>query len=311
MRAEIAPSSPDRATAELAAAQHGVVARAQLERLGLSSAAIGRRVDACRLHRVHRGIYAVGHPLLTAEGRLMAAVLACGDGAVLSHRSAASLLALRPSATARVDVTVPSRGGRKPRAGIAVHRPKSLPAEHLTRHHGIAVTTPARTLVDLAAVVDQASLRRAVDRAETLRLFDLRAVQAVLDLDPRRAGSRALVEILGLGTSAALTRSELEDRFLELCAAERIERPIVNARVGPYEVDFLWPRHRLVVETDGHRHHGTRDAFERDRARDARLVVAGYRVLRFTFRQVTREPAFVASVLRSVIEAAGGGSRSR
>lgn len=230
----------------------------------------------------------------------MAAVLACGGGAALSHRSAAALWALRPSATARVDVTVSSRGGRKPRAGIAVHRPENLRPEHLTHHDGIPVTTPARTLVDLAAVVDQASLSRAVDRAETLQLFDLKGVRAVLETS-QRPGRRALVEILDLAAAPAVTRSELEDRFLELCVDERIELPFVNARLGPYEIDFLWPRHRVAVETDGHRHHGTRSAFERDRARDARLVAAGYRVLRFTYRQVMYESAFVAGVLRSVI----------
>lgn len=248
--------------ASLAVRQHGVVTRCQLERIGLRSGAIGHRIDAGRLHRVHRGVYAVGHPLLMPEGRLMAAVLACGEGAVLSHRSAALLWDLRPSAATRVDVTIPSRAGRRPRAGIRIHRPRSLPDDEVTRHRGIPVTTVARTLLDFAAVAAESSLERAVDRSEELRVFDLGAVQAVLDAHPGRAGSAALTAALERRAPVAITRSGLEERFLAVCSAEGVPRPLVNERLGPYEVDFLWPDERLVVETDGRRHQGTSTAFE-------------------------------------------------
>ncbi len=236
----------------------------------------------------------------------MAAVLACGPGAAASHRCAGDLWELLASNTGRIDMTVPSRAGRRPPKGVRLHRAGALPSREITVHRRIPVTTPARTLLDLAAVVDRRSLERAVERAEALRIFDLTAIRAVLAAHPRRAGSSALRSVLQLWVQPSHSRSELEERFLILCDTQDIPLPLTNVRVGPYEVDFLWRMQRVIGETDGHRHHGTRAAFERDRERDARLSAAGYRVVRFTYRQVIEHPAFVAGVLSSVLERAAG-----
>lgn len=292
----------DRRIARLARPQHGVVSLSQLEAAGLSARAALHRSSVGRLHRVHRGVYAVGHDVLSAEGRWMAAVLACGPGAVLSHGCAGALLGLRPTASPALQVTVPTSNGRARRPGIEVHRSQRLSGIDVTIERGIPVTSPARTLLDLAGVLDRQSLARAVERAETLRIFDLRALRAVLDANPKRPDTRMLAQVLAnYDPAGGTTRSELERLFLELCAAHGVPRPRLNARVGPYEVDFLWPDQRVIVETDGHATHGTRTAFERDRARDARLMAAGYRVVRFTYRQVTREPERVAAIVRSLL----------
>lgn len=291
----------DRRIARLAAAQHGVVTTAQLGGLGLGPRGVAHRVRIGRLHRSYRGVYAVGTALLSAEGCWLAAVLACGDGAVLSHTSAAALWGIRESASALIDVTVRSRGGRSRRKGVRVHRSTSLSDGEVTRRLGIPVTSPARTLVDLAGIVSAASLRRAVAQAEALRIFDLGALRAALNAGRGRKGTGVLAEIIASWLDIELTRSELEVLFLELCASERIARPATNPLVAGYEVDFLWASHRLIVEVDGREHHGTRIAFEEDRARDARLTVAGYRVVRFTYWQVVRDPGHVVAVLRPLL----------
>ena len=278
-----------------------MVARSQLREAGLGAKAIEYRLAAGRLHPLHRGVYALGHPRVTAHGHWMAAVLAAGPGAVLSHRSAAALWGMRPSGSGIVEVSVPTRSGRRPRAGLRVRR-VTVSADDLTEREGIAVTTPARTLLDLAEVVPRRALERALDEAEYLRLFDLSALFAAVGGNTGRRGAGILKSVLEThGAGTTLTRSELEESFLALCRTSGIPRPKVNARLGRLTVDFLWPDHRLVVETDGHTSHATRRAFERDRARDARLTVAGYRVVRFTYRQVTREANAVAASLRALL----------
>jgi predicted transcriptional regulator of viral defense system len=200
----------DRAIASLAAAQHGVVAWRQLREAGLGCGGIELRVRRGRLHRVHRGVYAVGHVRLTPRGRWAAVVLACGDGAVLSHRSAAALWGFRASAASVIDVTVPSRAGRARRAGITIHRTGALSASEVTLRDGISVTTPARTLLDLAEVVPRRSLERAIEEAERLRLFDLRALEHVLRANPGRTGIRPLAAVLEehhIGTTLTRTRA--------------------------------------------------------------------------------------------------------
>ena len=292
------PRSPDRVIAELARRQHGVVSRAQLVAAGLGPGAIEHRERMGRLHRLHRGVYAVGHRRLTRQGRWMAAVLACGEGAVLSHRSAAALWGIRRAAAAAVDVSVPTRAGRARHAGIAVHRPRRLTDADRTQHDAIPVTTPARTLADLAAILTPPQLERAVTATEELRLFDLHAVTAAAR---GRPGSAALTRVLAAWTTVEITRSELEDRFLALCHDHGLPRPAVNGRVHGYEVDFHWPAQRLVVEADSRRHHATRAAFEADRARDADLLVAGYRVVRFTYAQITDGHHAAARTLRALL----------
>ena len=268
----------DREIAKLATRQHGVVLLAQLVAAGVTQRAVARRVQSGRLHRIHRGVYAVGHPRLTKEGRWLAAVLACGEGAVLSHRSAAELWAMLPPRDGPVDVTVPGTAGRRKRRGIRLHRSLLLTRAAATRRNGIPATNPARTLTDLCRVTAPMEFRAAVRQAEALG-WDI-----------------------GEGnTDGDHTRSELEHHFLRLCRRHRLPKPEVNVRVGPFIVDFLWRDRRLVVETDGYRFHRTRSAFEADRARDVRLQVLGYTVVRFTHRRVVNEPSRVARTLRVLL----------
>lgn len=260
----------------LAARQHGVVTGRQLRDAGLSPDAIKRRVAIGRLHRVFRAVYAVGHAGLGKEASWMAAVLACGRGAVLSHRSAAELWALLKPSGGLVHVSVPTPGGRRSRPGLRVHRASSLTARQTTARNGIPVTTPARTLGDLRAELPPWELRQAIREAAFRRLV----------VDDREG------DVEG-------TRSELELRFLRLCRRQRLPEPEVNARVGRFAVDFLWREQRLVVETDGYRAHRGRQAFEDDRERDNELVARGYQVLRFTRRKVVEDPSGVLALLRA------------
>lgn len=277
----------DREVAELATAQHGVVSGRQLKALGLSRDAVKRRVSAGRLHRLHRGVFAVGHACVGREGRWLAAVLACGSEAVLSHRSAAALWGIRPTSAARIDVTLPRTSGHRSTATIVVHRPRR--AIETTVRDAIPITTPMQTLADLAAVVPRPALERACETAEVLRLLDVGGLRGRL---------RALVE--GLDTEITI-RSALEARFLALCREHGLPHPLVNTRIEDVEVDFCWPAARLVIETDGHRYHGTRAAFERDRARDARLIALGWRVVRVTHRRLIERPEEVAGLIRRLL----------
>jgi Transcriptional regulator, AbiEi antitoxin/Protein of unknown function (DUF559) len=289
----------DAEIAALAARQHGIVATRQLAALGLERGAVAKRAVAGRLHRVHRGVYAVGHPILTANGHRMAAVLACGPGATLSHASAAALWDIRPTAATRIDVSVRTPGGRK-RQRIRIHRATTLQDDEITVHHGIRVTTPARTLLDLASSLPRRALERALDQAAILELFDLGALRRTIDANRGGRGAGILVAALAShepGTT--LTKSKLEERMLALCDRHGLARPAVNAWVAGLEVDFLFAAGKLVVEADSYRFHRSRRAFERDRERDALLAQHGYRVLRFTHRQMTREPAKVVAAIRS------------
>jgi predicted transcriptional regulator of viral defense system len=296
----------DLALAQLAERQHGVVSLSQLASLGLSRSGVQSRICRGRLHRVHRGVYSVGHPLLTVEGRYMAAVLACGPGAVVSHRSAADLLDLRRTDRATVDVTTPGQRGRK-RQGIDAHRSVSITAADTTRVRGIPCTTVARTLLDLTDVVDDRAVERAIERAEQLRRFDLRALERTLARAEGRAGTSRLRDLIRSGLrKPTLTRNELEERFLHLCRGAGLPEPEVNAWIplsegGGAEADFFWREQRLAIETDGNETHGTRQAFERDRLRDQQLAVAGFRVVRFTWRQVEDEPDRVAATVRELV----------
>ena len=229
----------------LAARQHGLVTRRQLEELGASQATVGRWATEGRLHRIHRGVYAVGHPVLTREARLMAAVLACGPDAVLSHRSAGELWGLTPRA-GWVEVTTPAT---RARPGIRTHR-AAVPAEHRTTRHRIPVTTPARTMIDLADLYARPGMERMLDQGEYLRL-DFAGLEPV----PGRRGYGRLVAILGSPRGpAVLTRTPLEDRFLAFVVERGLPRPEVDFPLDPYVADFAWPAARLIVETDGGSH---------------------------------------------------------
>jgi hypothetical protein len=289
----------DQRVAALAERQHGVVSTRQLGAIGLPQRAVSHRAAAGRLHRVHQGVYAVGHTVLTVNGRRMAAVLAAGPGAVLSHASAAALWDIRPTSATRIDISVRSAGGRAKRPGLRIHRTPTLQTDEITAHQGIRVTSPARTLLDLASSLPRRALERALDEAEIRELYDRRALEAVALAHAGEHGARALAEALAQDGDPVLTDSELEEIMLGLCDEQQLERPTPRAWVAGLRVDFLFAASRLVVETDGYRYHRTRRAFERDRERDAILARAGYRTLRFTHRQLTREPALVAETIRS------------
>ena len=291
----------DVALARLVRRQHGVVSRGDLRALGLSDDAIDRRVAAGRLHRLHRGVFAVGHTLLTGKGRSMAAVLACGDGAALFHASAADLLGIRRSDSAWIDVVVPTGAGRAKRAGIRLHRVRTLRADEVTTHDGIRVTTPARTLLDLAATLTRDRLERALDRTEILELTDYPALDAMARAHPHHRGSNKLRAALGTYLAGTMTRSDLEDLFLSICRHHGLPRPRVNHHLAGNEVDFLFVEERLIVEIDSWRYHKTRRAFDQDRARDALHLTLGYRTIRFTDRQLDRDPNGVAATLQAAL----------
>jgi predicted transcriptional regulator of viral defense system len=295
-------TTPDAVIARIAFAQHGVITFEQLRDAGLGEGAINLRVRNQRLHRVHRGVYAVGHARMSREGRWMAAVLALGDGALLSHVSAAALWGIRHSSSSQVHVTVPTPCGRKDRRGIVVHRSLTLRPADIAERQAIPVTSVSRTLLDLAGMLAPGRLERAVEQALALRLFDLSATHDVLAANPRRPGAAALARIVAaIHDEPSLTRLELEALMLDLCDAHGIERPEVNVVVEGVEVDFFWRAQRLIVETDGRESHETPTAFARDRERDERLTVLGYRVVRFTYRRLVDHPAAVAATLRTLL----------
>lgn len=279
--------SADRAIAAIAGRQRGVVSRAQLLTAGIDRGGIGRRLRSDRLHRIHRGVYLVGHRAMVDGARELAAVLACGRGAVLSHLSAASLLQLLPypANPGPVDVTVIGRQTAR-RPGIRAHRARALDPRDVRTLDGLPTTTPARTLLDLAATLSPHRLERALAEAQVRRLVTPAALRDQLERNPGRAGTRALRRLVALDGGPAPTRSEAERRLLRLLRASELPVPRVNTRLEGHEVDFHWPEHRVVVEVDGFRFHSSRAAFERDRDRDAKLAAAGYTVLRVTWRQL-------------------------
>jgi very-short-patch-repair endonuclease len=299
MRTKLRP--PDLMIARIAARQHGVIARGQLLELGLGKGAIQRRLAAGKLHRLYAGVYSVGHSVLPARASFIAAVLACGPGALLSHRSAAELWGLMHSSGRRIDVIV-AGNGRHSSDRLCLHRARNLhPEDHATLD-GIPVTSLARTLLDLAAVVPPRVLERAVEEAERLRLFDLRAVERLLERSRGHRGRRALIAAIAEAAHTVLwTRSELEKQFLKLCRAAALPQPAVNVWAEGFEVDAVWLEQKLVVELDGYEHHGGRSAFERDRKRDTKLQLAGYRPIRVTQRRIEREPDELVGELRGLL----------
>ena len=265
-------------TSEVIARQSGVISRRQLLALGFSTEAIRHRLEMGRLVAIYRGVYAAGRAELSDRGRIVAALLAAGPGAVASHWTAAFLYELIRTLPAVIDVTILGKG-RRSRPGLNIHE-TTRPFE-VRRRQGIPLTAPLRTLADLPP----AEAKHATTEALVRRL-----------IRPEQ-----------LPKGRAPTRSPLEDRLLPLIRRARLPEPLVNHRVGPYTVDFFWPDQRVIVETDGYATHGHRDAFERDRAQDAALTAAGYVVLRFTYLQVEREPH---NVIAAIAAALSRGSRS-
>lgn len=294
----------------IAAGQYGLVTRAQMIRAGIGPDGVRRRVRCGRLRPLHRGVYAVG-PVLHPRAREMAALLACGEGAVISHRSAAALWELCPAREGEVHVTTPdAQRGHRP--GIRPYRTgRLLPDEH-TSLDGIPVTSPARTLLDLASQARGRELERAAARALRSGLVDHKAMTDQLRRHPRRAGAGMLRALLAAGTDPALTRSKAEELFLDLIRRGRLEPPEVNATITGMEVDFLWRGRGFAVEVDGFTFHSTRARFESDRERDVALAVEGVQVIRITWRQLVSEPeAVLARVAQAMVARAGrAGPRS-
>jgi very-short-patch-repair endonuclease/predicted transcriptional regulator of viral defense system len=296
----------DRRVAEVAARQYGVAATTQLLAAGLGHNAIRRRIESGRLHRVHRGVYAIGYPRSGREGAWMAAVLACGSvaiglsaprsvldvwGAAVSHRSAAELWELLPQRDGRVDVSLAGTPGRRSRQGVHIHRSRTLTSELVTLRAGIPLTTVARTLADLRRSPTTRGCPARVTPRE-LRSAEREAAVLGLRLDESGPGDR--------------TRSDLERDFLELCRRHGLPRPEVNVQVGRYLVDFLWRERRLVVETDSYRYHRGRVAFADDHARDLAFRELGHDLIRVDERQLETEPARIARLLRRELQPATG-----
>jgi hypothetical protein len=281
---------------EVARRQWGVLTRAQLTEFGLGDRGVWDWVGSGRLHRLYRGIYAYGHDRLRAEGRWLAAVMACGRGAVLSHRTAAQLWGIRQTNSALVDVTVPTQNGRIRRAGIRIHRSGRLAPEEITERDGIPVTTVARTLLDLADVLDPQALRRAITEAEYRGVFDYTALIAVVQNNPGRRGAKLMRAAEAAGHR---TRSPLEDRFLAFVERWGVEEPESNVWLDGYEVDFLWRRVGLAVEVDGGAEHGTRHAVNADRLRDRVLWRRGIRTIRLTSEALRDVEAVLADLAQA------------
>jgi very-short-patch-repair endonuclease len=271
-------STADARVAVIAGRQHGVVTASQLREAGIDKYGVRDRVRAGRLHRLHRGVYAVGHRSLSWRGRWLAAVLAAGEGAVLSHTSAAALWEFLRTMQGPAHVTVAAAVRRQSRPGIVVHRSRTLTPRDVTRRHGIAVTIPARTIEDIRGVVEPRLFRRALRQAEL-------AGHRVPHLSVTRR-----------------SRSDLELLFLALCEDRGLPRPLVNHRVHGHLVDFYFVDHRLAVETDSWTYHRGSVAMEDDHARDLALRSHGIETRRYTGDQIEGARDAVAADLRTVLD---------
>ncbi|MGP0048309.1 MAG: type IV toxin-antitoxin system AbiEi family antitoxin domain-containing protein [Solirubrobacteraceae bacterium] len=303
-------SATDAAIAELAATQHGVVTLEQLRKLGLTASAVLGRGRAGRLHRLHRGVYTLAPVgLLGAAGRWHGAVLACGPGAVLSHRSAAALLGLRATARAGIDVTVP-RASHLRRPGIDIHRSATLGPSDVMVVDGIPCTTVARTQLDLADAIRPRQLERTLDQAAAMEVLDRRALDDQCARSPTRPAAARLGAVLRRHVPGRTpTWSDLEEAFLAVTRSAGLPDPEVNSFIVPGDgepairADFQWRERRLVIETDGWGTHRTRASFERDRRNDLRLTVAGYRAVRTTWQAITGDPDTLRNRIVTLYEA--------
>lgn len=298
---------------DLVRRQHGVVTRPQLLELGFTAGGIRHRLTSGRFNRLHQGVYVVG-PIIPRHAREMAAVLACGPEALLGDRSAAVLWDLvPPPADPSVPVDVVRIGGSsRDRPGIRVRRVRCLEAADRAERDGIPVTSPARTLLDLAAVVGGRDLERAIARAERERLVERDQLEDLVARHGGRRGAPALRAVLERAGGPALTRSEAEVRFLRLVRKARLPPPKTNARVGGYELDFLWREHGIAVEVDGYAFHSSRPRFEGDRRRAADLASRGIQVIPLTWKQIVEEgTATAVQVAQALLQAKLRGAARR
>jgi very-short-patch-repair endonuclease len=290
--------------AELARRQHGVVGRRQLRRLGLTEGEIRWRLESGRLHRLQGGVYAVGHRDISRLGRWMAAVLASGPEAVLSHWSAAALWQIRPNSRSRIDVTVPHSSRSSP---LIVRHVSQIPEDERATVEAIAVTSVPRTVLDLAATQPSEVIESLLREIEFQRLYDRLSLHHLVDRYPGRRGVGKVLSALQRLESdrPGRRRSPLEEGFARYLRRHRLPLPRFNDWVvldaKRFQVDCHWPGTGLVVELDGWEGHGTRSAFRNDRARDRALSVAGYSVTRLTWRQLKDEPEAIAADLRALL----------
>jgi very-short-patch-repair endonuclease len=288
-----------------AAQQRGVIDRVQLRGIGLSRHEIDERVRARRLYPLHRGVYAVGHSAVSREAELFAAVLSGGPGAALSHRSAAELWGLRLATGKEIDVTV--GGDRRNHSGVRMHR-ATLDSSEITTRKGISVTTPDRTIIDLARCVTASELERAIRQALYEHLTTVASLASCLSTHEGRRGTKRLRDTLGLATNGkGITRSKLERRFLALLRRHGLPMPDMNVSVRLstrwIEADCLWSEQRLIVELDSRSAHANDFSFDSDRARDRELLVAGYESVRVTWRQVVEDEDPLAHDLAALLVA--------
>jgi very-short-patch-repair endonuclease len=277
----------DNAISRIAARQRALVTRAQLKELGIECRAIDYAIARGRLHRMHQGIYSlVPFPALPPLAAELAAILACGDGALLSHHSAAAVWGIRPFLDGDVDVTVIGKETGRRREGIRVHRTAHLHPRDARRHQQIPIASPARALLDIAPEVSGRSLEWALDQALVKRLTTRAQIKAVLAAYPHRPGTPKLTALLDPDRPTTLTSSIPEERLLRHMRKANIPIPEVNARVGNYTADFLWRAHKVILEIDGYHYHNTRAAFERDHRRDAEHQREDFLVIRVTPRQL-------------------------
>jgi hypothetical protein len=268
--------------------------------LGYSRSAVTRAAAAARLHRLYRGVYAVGHTDLSPHGKCLAAVLACGPGALLSHHSAAWLWGIARWSPIPLSVTGPSR--RAPRPPIKLHHARALAAQDRDTIERIPVTAVPRTALDLAATLGPEPLLRLLERAEELRLFDLRHFDDLLARTAGHAGAGRLRHALELYRPAPFNRSEIERRFLELAVEAGLSRPATGFGEEGYELDVYWPEERFAVELDTYETHGSHRAFESDRLRQENLKLAGIEMIRVTGHRLDREPRQVIERVARLLE---------
>jgi very-short-patch-repair endonuclease len=278
------------------------VAYWQLLALGYTRHQIQRRIEAGRLHIIHRGVYAVGRRKLTIRGRWMAAVLAGGPGAVLSHRDAAALHDLRRAGSAKaIHVTAPAK--KRPRPGIHVHQASHLHPDDRTVVDGIPVTSLHRTLLDYAETARRHELQWAFEAYDRQDLLDMGKLDAVIARNPGRRGIKPLRALIAEYRGAPDTRSKNERRFLALIRAARLPEPSVNVFVAGIVVDFFWPEHRLVVEVDSYRFHHTPADRAADRRKERTLKTAGCTVLRVPDTELTEAPDATVADVRARLSA--------
>jgi very-short-patch-repair endonuclease len=289
-----------RRAAALATRQHGVITRAQLPALGFSESAIDRQIRSGRLIVLFPGVFALGHAALSQHGRWLAATLACGPTAVLSHGSAAALWELTSGQPRKFHVTRPSTAGRGMPPGVRLHRYRSLdPVTDVTSHRGIPVTRVERTLLDMCVVLPMRRVRRAFAQADVLRLVDFTEVNRLIDTHPHRYGTRSFALLAYENRHEGdQSRSDFEERLIEVFQAHGLPTPRRNAYLADLEVDISWPEARVAVEFDSYAYHRTRAARERDYDRQTQLQAAGFTVHRVSERQLAETPELVVAAVR-------------